>query len=114
MASPLHTIDVAHPPRHPDVVELDLLDALARVRRSDSLRVLKIIHGYGSSGRGGSTKEIVKNVLFRQRSRCRSVIDGERYGLLDPDTEALRAEVGRFPDEDLDAANPGITIVWVR
>ncbi len=114
MSSPLHTIDVAHPPRHPDAAEHDLLDALDHVRRSDSSRVLKIIHGYGSSGRGGSTKEIVKNALFRQRSRCLAIIEGERYGLLDPDTAALRAEVGRFPDEDLDAANPGITVVWVK
>ncbi len=114
MDSPLHTIDVAHPPRHPDTVERDILDALAHVRRSDPLRVLKIIHGYGSSGKGGSTKEIVKNILFRQRRRCLAVIEGERYGLLDADTQALRAEVGPFPDQDLGAANPGITVVWAK
>lgn len=114
MESPLHTIDVAHPPRHPDAVERDVLDALVHVRRSSHLRVLKIIHGYGSSGKGGSTKEIVKNALFRQRSRCVTIIDGERYGLLDADTEALRAAAGQFPDQDLGAANPGITVVWVK
>lgn len=114
MESPLHTIDVAHPPLHPDAVEHDILDALAHVRRSGSLRVLKIIHGYGSSGKGGSTREIVRNALFCERSRCLAVIEGERYGLLDAQTGALRAEVGRFPDQDLDAANPGITVVWVK
>jgi hypothetical protein len=114
MGSLLQTIDVAHPPRHPDAVEHDILDGLRRVGLSDSSRVLKIIHGYGSSGRGGSTKDVVKNALYRQRRRCLAIIDGERYGLFDPDTVALRAEVGQFPDEDLDAANPGITVVWVK
>jgi len=114
MPSPLEIIDVAHPPRRPDAVEEEILDALARVRHSASSRVLKIIHGYGSSGKGGSTKDLVRNALFRQRSRCRAVIEGERYGLFDPDTLALRAEVGQFPDQDLDVANPGITVVWVK
>jgi hypothetical protein len=110
----LHTIDVAHPPRRPDVAEQDVLDGLAHVRGSDTVRVLKIIHGYGSSGKGGSTKDLVRNTLFRQRGRFLAVIDGERYGVFDPDTAAMRVEVGRFPDQDLDTANQGITVVWVR
>jgi hypothetical protein len=113
MTDPIRLLDVAHPPRHPGLVEEDLTKALADIRKVPAPGILKIIHGYGSSGRGGSTKEVVRNWLFRQK-RLRAVIEGERYGVLDPDTMKMRDEVGRLQDPDLDGANPGITIVWIK
>lgn len=114
MASPLLTLDVAHPPRHPDQVEQELLDAWQRVRNSPGLYVLKVIHGHGSSGKGGSTRETVRNWAFRQRKRFVAVIPGEEYSLFHDETARMRKEVGAFPDPDLDVPNPGITIVWVK
>lgn len=110
----LYTIDVAHPPMRPDQVEAALLDALRVVRNSSTLRVLKIVHGHGSTGKGGRTKEDVRNWLFGQRNRFRGVIDGERYDVFDAITQELRREVGTFADADLGKGNPGITLVWVR
>ncbi len=110
----LHTIDVAHPPMRPDQVEAALHDALGIVRNTSTLRVLKIVHGHGSTGKGGSTKEVVRNWLFRQRSRVRGVIHGETYDVFDPSTQEMRREVGSFGDPDIGAGNPGITIVWVK
>jgi hypothetical protein len=114
MLNPLFVIDVAHPPRHPDVVEKELLDALMKVKGSSSLRVLKIIHGHGSSGKGGSTKDVVRNWLFRHRSKFRTSIDGEQYSVFDADVQELRTEVGQYNDSELGSANPGLTIVWVK
>ncbi len=114
MSGSLLTVDVAHPPRHPDVVEAELDDAAARVRRSASHRVLKIVHGYGSSGRGGRTREVVRNWAFRRRAGFRSVIDGENYALDDGDTREIRLAVGAYADPDLGGGNRGITIVWVK
>jgi hypothetical protein len=111
---PLLTVDVAHPPRHPSVVEEDLAAAIARVRRSNALRVLKIIHGYGSTGRGGSTREAVLNWLYRQRTRVNAIVEGPAYGILDPATAEMRRSVGPYPDPDLGRQNAGITIVWVK
>ncbi len=113
MNCPLLVIDIAHPPRAQEAVEAELEDALTRIRLSKVLRVLKIVHGYGASGRGGMTKGIVRNWLFRRREAVRGVLPGESYDILDPDTMAMRAEVGQFPDEDLGGANRGITVVWV-
>ena len=90
-----HTIDVAHPPRHPDVVETELLEAWSTVRNSPSLRVLKIIHGHGSTGKGGVTKELVRNWAFRNRNRFRAIIDGENYTLFDADVLEMRPDVGQ-------------------
>jgi hypothetical protein len=110
----LLTIDVAHPPRRPDEVESDLLDAWENVRNSPTIRVLKVIHGYGSGGKGGVTRELVRNWAYRQRGRFRGIFYGEDYTLHDPATQALRREIGQYPDTDLTMPNPGVTIIWVK
>ncbi len=112
--SPMFTIDVAHPPRSADVVEHELLEAWNRVRNSSALRILKIIHGHGSTGRGGSTRLVARNWAFRNRARFNAVIEGEAYDISDDQTVAMRRAVGQYPDPDLGEANPGITIVWIK
>ena len=113
MSSPILSLDVAHPRRHPALVEDLLLEALTSVRNSSLHRALKVIHGYGSSGTGGSTRVVVRNWLSRRKG-LRAVIEGERYGVLDPDTRAMREAIGPVADPDIDRANPGVTIVWVK
>lgn len=112
--SPILTKDVAHPPRHPDIVESELMDALSMVRSSSTLRILKIIHGHGSSGKGGSTKEAVRNWSFRQRARVKLVFNGEDYNLFNQNVQEMRKAVGNYEDSDLHHANPGITVLWVK
>lgn len=114
MQSPILTIDVAHPPRRPGDVEEELFRALSYIRNSPTLRVLKIVHGYGSSGKGSTTKETVRNWAFRITAKVRQTIDGEHYGLYDAATQQMRKEVGGFVDTDLDTGNPGITLLWVK
>jgi hypothetical protein len=114
MASPLLVVDLSHPPRHPDLVEQELMDAWGKVRNSRDLCVLKIIHGHGSSGKGGTTKEFVRNWGFRHRRLFRAVIPGEQYSLFDEQTTLLRSSAGMYSDTDLGSSNPGITIFWVK
>jgi hypothetical protein len=113
MSSPILTLDVAHPGRRPEIVEEELLEALAAVRNSDLYRGIKIIHGYGSSGTGGSTRTAVRNWLSRRKGLL-AVIEGERYGLLESDTRRMREAVGPWEDPDLGGGNLGVTIVWVK
>lgn len=113
-APELLVVDVAHPPLPPDSVERILLESWSRARSSPAVRVLKIVHGYGSSGKGGATQAVVRNWAFRHRGRFRAVIEGESYGITDPATREMRLEVGAFPDLDLDSANRGVTILWVK
>jgi hypothetical protein len=114
MSSPVLTVDVAHPPRHPDLVEQELLDAWQKVRNSSDLGILKIIHGYGRSGKGGSTRAFVRDWAFRHRHRFLAVIPGEEFALTHDATAQLRKEAGNFPDADLGNSNAGMTIVWVK
>ncbi len=112
--SPVLVLDVAHPPLPPGEVEEELLRAWSQVRNSSSLRLIKIIHGYGKSGAAGSTKDVVRNWAYRNRTRLKGVVDGENYSLYDASTMHLRKEVGGYADADIGAANPGITILWVK
>jgi hypothetical protein len=114
MNAALVTVDVAHPPRHPDVVEAELQELWHRVRNRSEIRVLKIVHGHGSSGRGGTTREVVRNWLFRRRAEVRAVIEGEHYTVSNPVAVDLLREVGSMSGEDLGRDNRGITLVWVR
>jgi len=113
--NPVRTIDVAHPPRPPHQVELALIEAWSAVRNSPTERVLKIVHGYGSSGKGGSTRETVRNWLFGNRKRFISIIHGEDATASNAGVEDLVKSLGQSPlDPDLCTPNPGVTVVWVK
>jgi hypothetical protein len=114
MISPVYTVDVAHPPRHPARAEEELRAAWDRVRTSPGLHILKVVHGYGSSGRGGSTRVLARNWAFTQRARFRAIINGEDYTLFDGTTQEMRRETGAYDDPDLAHGNPGILVIWVR
>jgi len=110
----MQTIDVAHPRRQPKQVEEELDAVLSKVRSHSALRAVKVIHGYGSSGKGGATKETVKNWAYQRRRHLRATIAGESYDLFNDDTQEMRGECGQMDDPDLGAANPGVTVLWVR
>lgn len=110
----LLTVDIAHPPRSQERAEHELTEAWRHVRNSPTLRVLKIVHGHGSSGKGGTLRTVARNWAYRHRSRFLRIIDGERYSPFDPDTRDLLQGVGDFPDGDRGVDNPGILIIWVK
>lgn len=112
--TPLYTIDVAHPPRPSTAVERQLDDAWHHVRRSRQLRVLKVIHGYGSSGAPGSIRDTTRNWAWGHRRHFRAVINGEEYSLQEDRTQDLRKAVGDYADPDLGGSNPGILIIWIH
>lgn len=110
----LYVIDVAHPPRDPGTVEDELLDSWSHVRNSKNLRLLKIIHGYGRSGKGGTTKEYVRNWAYENQQRFISVVPGENYDLFNSIVQEMRRELGEYGDIDIGKANSGITLIWVK
>ncbi len=75
---------------------------------------LKIIHGYGSSGRGGQIKNSLPSFLNAQmrQGNIRDYIRGEDFSIFDPITQKALL---RYPelsgDSDLERCNHGITII---
>ena len=93
---------------------LRILDAaIARARRRH-IRVLKIVHGYGSSGVGGILRPVVRNFL-RKAKECGEItlfVSGESFSSFDSRSkELLRQAAQLLLDKDLGSANRGITLV---
>ena len=83
----------------------------ARARR---VAVVKLIHGYGSSGRGGAIRGAVRRELAsrKQNGQLTEFVPGEEFSPFYP---AARLAVERCPelrkDSDYSRTNQGITIV---
>ena len=110
----IRTIDIAHPPLSSEAAEQLLDDEAQNVRNAEGYRVIKIVHGHGTFARPGVLKQTVGNWAYRNRSRIRGVIPGEEYRITDSLTQEMRKECGQIADADLDTANPGITMIWIR
>ena len=108
------TIDIAHPPLAGPEAEAMLDESLKRIKLSPTLRVLKIIHGYGSKGRGGSLKTLVKNWAYQRRNKIRISINGEDIDPFDQQTQMLASQCSFSITNDLGSATEGVTIIWVK
>lgn len=81
---------------------------------SAGVRVLKVVHGWGSSGQGGKLGPAIRKSLRLRvkEGRARLVVAGERFSA---DTLEGRDLAQRHPfvrrDPDFNRANPGITVV---
>ena len=90
-----------------------LTTELANARREE-VRLLKIIHGYGSTGVGGALRDGLLGSLGRMKMRgeIRNFVAGEDWRVADETTWGL---LKRFPklksDSDLGRGNRGITVV---
>jgi hypothetical protein len=82
--------------------------------RGASGPVVKIIHGYGSSGKGGAIRAAIRKQMaeWQREGKVLKVVPGENWSIFDPGSQDLRqrhAFLGK--DEDLDRGNAGITLV---
>jgi hypothetical protein len=82
--------------------------------RNSGVRVLKIIHGYGSSGIGGELRIGLQATLrqMADRQEIRACIYGENWRKADEQAWALLKQFpGLKEDRDLGRGNRGVTIV---
>lgn len=90
------------------------LDRALALARSEGTDVLKLIHGYGSSGVGGALRIAVHSSLVRYKDSglIRDFIHGENFRVSDETTWALLKRAPEMKNErDLGRENKGITIV---
>jgi len=98
---------------HEALQRLDQELALARRQR---IAVLKIIHGYGSTGAGGDIRMAVQKRLYElaEASQIRGCIFGENWAKSDNAAwRLLQARPELKTDLDLGRGNEGITIVVI-
>jgi hypothetical protein len=95
---------------------LERLERALREARSCGAKVIRLIHGYGSTGRGGKIRDAVRRELGRKLARCeiRAAVHGENYSSA---TNSGRELLSRFKElkntERSDSSNPGLTIIEI-
>jgi hypothetical protein len=95
---------------------LQRLDRELALARRDRIQVVKLIHGYGSTGAGGDIRIAVQKRLLElvESSQLRGCIFGENWAKSDEVTwRLLQALPELKSDPDLSRSNEGITIVLV-
>jgi hypothetical protein len=104
-------LEAGMPTVHEALSRLD--QELAAARRA-GCGIVKLIHGYGSSGAGGDIRIAVQRRLVEisQSGQIRSCIFGEDWSISDERTwKLLQARPELKEDRDLGRKNLGITIV---
>lgn len=90
------------------------LDHALAAARANGIPLLKLIHGYGSSGVGGRLREEVWKALDRRRSEgaIADFIPGEDFRLSNEISwELVKQNKAVREDRDFGRGNRGITIV---
>lgn len=76
--------------------------------------VLKIIHGYGSSGKGGKIRVAARERLtfLLGKREIKGFVPGEKFSIFDEQTRALLAACPSLRrDHDLERSNNGVTFI---
>lgn len=97
----------------PDAAEaLRRLAAEVEAARHLGTPAMKLIHGYGSSGRGGRLRTACRTWL-RQQELC--FLPGEEFTIFNEEARRWLAVCPRLrQDRDLDAENRGVTFVLLK
>ena len=93
---------------------LSSLDRELAVAKKEGWKLLKLIHGYGSSGMGGDLRVAVQRRLreLKDDGQIQDCIFGEDWAASDPTSwELLKAYPKLKQDADLGRHNQGVTIV---
>ena len=93
-----------------------VIEEIRRAKR-EGAKVLKVIHGYGSSGKGGALcVGLRKSFKLRKKEGViRDFVPGEDFSIFDQRVLAmLEAAPEMRGDSDLNATNEGVTVLWIK
>jgi len=115
MRPSIKTVDLKSdmPPIHEALQRLDREITFAR---KEKIKLLKLVHGYGSTGTGGDIRVAVQKRLteLAQAREIRGCIFGENWSKSDEAAWKLLQSIAELKnDSDLGRRNQGITIVVI-
>jgi len=93
-----------------------VIEEIKQAKRAGA-RVLKLIHGYGSSGKGGALYVGLRKSfeLRKKEGVIKDFIAGEDFSIFNETVlDLLEAVPELRGDPDLGATNEGVTIVWLK
>ncbi len=94
-----------------------LVMAEIKKARREGARVLKVIHGYGSTGKGGTLRFGLRKsfVLRKKEGVIKDFIPGDDFTIFNEHVlDLLAVAPGLRGDPDLGAANEGVTFLWLK
>jgi len=99
-----------------DEARRQVIDEIKSAKRK-GIRVLKIIHGYGSTGKGGALcTGLQKSFGLRKKEGViKDFIPGEDFSIFNNTVLSLLEAVPELRgDPDLNATNEGVTVLWLK
>jgi len=93
-----------------------VIEEIKRAKR-EGVKVLKVIHGYGASGRGGKLcVGLRKSFGLRKKEKViKDFVAGEDFSIFGDTTLSLLEAVPELRgDPNLNSTNEGITILWLK
>ena len=99
-----------------DEARRSVIEEIRRAKR-EGVRVLKVIHGYGSSGKGGTLCHGLRKsfALRKKEGVIKDYFAGEDFSIFNQTVLALLELVPELRgDRDLDATNEGVTVLWLK
>ena len=97
-------------------VALKNLELQLTAARDSNVRCLKVIHGYGSTGKGGKIRRGVRTHLSveKQRGTIRDWLAGDVFARGEPDASRyVKMYEWLKLDSDYGARNAGVTLVFL-
>jgi hypothetical protein len=91
-----------------------LLDFELTTARKQGVSVLKIIHGYGSSGTGGRLKSALRKIISEKHEKgaIRAFVPGDKWSIFGQNARSILEQCNELRnDSDLENYNNGITII---
>jgi len=85
--------------------------------KREGVRVLKVIHGYGSSGKGGVLCHGLRKSFGMRKKEgvIKDCIAGENFSIFNASVLSLLEAVPQLRgDPDINATNEGITVLWLK
>jgi hypothetical protein len=99
-----------------DEARRQVIEEIRRAKQ-DRIRVLKVIHGWGSSGKGGKLCHGLRKsfALRKKEGVIKDFIPGEEFSIFNQVVLAmLDAAPGLRGDPDLNSTNEGVTLIWLK
>src|SRR5512136_140342 len=93
-----------------------VIEEIKRAKR-EGVKVLKVIHGYGSSGKGGALCVGLRKSfgLRKKEGVIKDAIAGEDFTIFNDTVLGLLEAVPELRgDPDLNSINEGVTMVWLK
>ena len=93
-----------------------VIEKIQKAKRAGG-RVLKVIHGYGSSGKGGALCHGLRKSfgLRKKEGVIKDFVAGEDFTIFNNTVLALLEAMPELRgDPDLGATNEGVSILWLK